>query len=161
MALALVRCSIETDQGGTLHARARVSLVSWKGRSHALLFMVLLGPPRARPMAQALRLPFEYYYYYIIGCLIIQKYNIGWLFRTSYGNILYCILRNIEVDGYLDSHRSIYDTIHRPKYTYKYMYIFISRCQAIPLMLHALNSSHTPSNRSLFNPSTPSSALSK
>ena len=59
-ALALVRCSIEADQGGTPHARARVSLVSWEGRSHALLFMVPLGLPSARPMAQALRLPFEY-----------------------------------------------------------------------------------------------------
>ena len=62
MALALVRCSIEADQGGTPHARARVSLVSWEGGSHALLFMVPLGPPSVRPMAQALRLPFEYYY---------------------------------------------------------------------------------------------------
>ena len=61
MALALVRCSIEADQGGTPHARARVSLVSWEGRSHALLFMVPLGLPSARPMAQALRLTFEYY----------------------------------------------------------------------------------------------------
>ena len=61
MALALVRCSIEADQGWTPHARARVSLVSWEGRSHALLFMVPLGLPSARPMAQALRLPFEYY----------------------------------------------------------------------------------------------------
>ena len=61
MALALVRRSIEADQGGTPHARARVSLVSWEGRSHALLFMVPLGLPSARPMAQALRLPFEYY----------------------------------------------------------------------------------------------------
>ena len=60
MTLALVRCSIEADQGGTLHARARVSLVSWEGRSHAVLFMVPLGPPGARPMAQELRLPFEY-----------------------------------------------------------------------------------------------------
>ena len=63
MALALVRCSIEADQGGTPHARARVSLVSWEGRSHALLFMVPLGLPSARPMAQALQLPFEYYIY--------------------------------------------------------------------------------------------------
>ena len=63
MALALVRCSIEADQGGTPHARARVSLVSWEGRSHALLFMVPLGLPSARLMAQALRLPFEYYIY--------------------------------------------------------------------------------------------------
>ena len=59
MALALVRCSIEADQGGTPHARARVYLVSWEGRSHALLCMVPLGLPSARPMAQALRLPFE------------------------------------------------------------------------------------------------------
>ena len=59
MALALVRCSIETDQGGTPYARARVSLVSWEGRSDALLFMVPLGLPSARAMAQALRLPFE------------------------------------------------------------------------------------------------------
>ena len=63
MALGLVRCSIEADQGGTLYARARVSLVSWEGRSHALLVMAPLGLPCARPMAQALRLPFEYYYY--------------------------------------------------------------------------------------------------
>ena len=51
---------MEADQGGTPHARARVSLVSWEGRSHALLFMVPLGLPSARPMAQALRLSFEY-----------------------------------------------------------------------------------------------------
>ena len=37
MALALVRCSIEADQGRTPHARARVSLVSWEGRSHVVL----------------------------------------------------------------------------------------------------------------------------
>ena len=67
MALALVRCSIEADQGGIPHARARISLVSWKGRSHALLFMVPLGPLSARSMAQALWLPFEYYYYYQAG----------------------------------------------------------------------------------------------
>ena len=60
MALTLVRCSIEVDQEGTLYAKARVSLVSWEGGSHAVLFMVPLGPPSAR--AQALRLPFEYYY---------------------------------------------------------------------------------------------------
>ena len=65
MALALVRCSIEADHGGTPHARARVSSVSWEGRSHALLltFMVPFGLPSARPMAQALRLPFEYLLY--------------------------------------------------------------------------------------------------
>ena len=68
MSLALVRCSIEADQGGTPNARARVSLVSWNGRSHALLFMVTLGLPSARPMVQALWLPFEYYYYYYYYC---------------------------------------------------------------------------------------------
>ena len=56
MALALVRCSIEADQGGTPHARAKVSLVSWEGRNQALLFMVPLGPPSARPIARALQL---------------------------------------------------------------------------------------------------------
>ena len=61
MALVLVRFSIEVNQGGTLYARAKVSLVSWEGRSHVLLFMVPLGPPGVRPMAQVLRLPFEYY----------------------------------------------------------------------------------------------------
>ena len=60
MALALVRCSIEADQGGTLYARDRVSLVSWEDGIHAVLFMVLLGPPGTRPVAQALWLPFEY-----------------------------------------------------------------------------------------------------
>ena len=60
--LYLVRCSINVDQGGTLHARERVSLVSWEGGSHEVLFMVPFGPPDARPMAQVLRLPFEYYY---------------------------------------------------------------------------------------------------
>ena len=44
-----------------MYARARVSLVGWEGRSHVVLFMVPLGPPSARPMAQALWLPFEYY----------------------------------------------------------------------------------------------------
>ena len=62
MVLALVHYRIEADQGGTPHARSRVSLVSWEGRSHGVLFMVPLGPPSARPMAQALRLPFQYYY---------------------------------------------------------------------------------------------------
>ena len=58
----------------TLHARARVSLVSWEGRSHALLFMVPLGLPsarRPRPMAQALRLPFEYYILLLLFYIII------------------------------------------------------------------------------------------
>ena len=72
MALALVR-SIEADQGGTPHARARVSLVSWEGRSHALLFMVPLGLPSARPMAQALRLPFEYYIYIYINVIFANN----------------------------------------------------------------------------------------
>ena len=62
MTLALVRYSIEVDQGGTVSARARVSLISWEGGSHAVLFMVLLGHPGARSMAQALRIPFEYYF---------------------------------------------------------------------------------------------------
>ena len=76
MALALVRCSIEADQGGTPHARARVSLVSWDGGSHALLFMVPLGLPSARSMAQALRLPSEYYillfYFYSLSYFYIH-----------------------------------------------------------------------------------------
>ena len=75
MVLVLVRCSIEADWGGTPHARARVSLVSWEGRSHASLFMVPLGLPSARPMAQALRLPFEYYIYIYIYILIIRFIN--------------------------------------------------------------------------------------
>ena len=58
--LRFIILSIEADQGGTPHARARVRLVNWEGRSHALLFMVPLGLPSARPMAQALRLPFGY-----------------------------------------------------------------------------------------------------
>ena len=74
MALALVRCSIEADQGGTPHARARLSLVSWEGRSHALLFMVPLGLPSARPMAQALLLPFEYYIFIYIGLVCLGKF---------------------------------------------------------------------------------------
>ena len=80
MALALVRCSIEADQGGTPHARARVSLVSWEGRGHALLFMVPLGLPSARPMAQALRLPFEYY---ILLTLCTRKPKIRLLHDAS------------------------------------------------------------------------------
>ena len=38
MALALVRCSIEADQGGTPHARARVSLVSWEGGKSCIVY---------------------------------------------------------------------------------------------------------------------------
>ena len=64
MALELVRCSIEGDQGGTLYARARVS---WEGGSHGVLFTVLLSSPGARPMAQVLQLPFEYYIMYTSG----------------------------------------------------------------------------------------------
>ena len=37
-----------------MYARARVSLVSWEGGSHVVLFMVSLGLPSARPMVQAL-----------------------------------------------------------------------------------------------------------
>ena len=47
MSLALVRCSIEANQGGrdtVCQASARVSLVSWEGGSHVVLFMVLLSP---------------------------------------------------------------------------------------------------------------------
>ena len=48
MTLALVRCSIKAEQGGTVSGRARVYiiLVSWEGGSHAVLFgqyMWLLG----------------------------------------------------------------------------------------------------------------------
>ena len=43
MALALVRCSIEADQGGTPHARARISLVSWEREvMHCLWFRSVL-----------------------------------------------------------------------------------------------------------------------
>ena len=59
MALALVHCSIEVDQGGILYARARLSLLSWERGSNVVLFMVTLGPLGTRPMAQALGLPFE------------------------------------------------------------------------------------------------------
>ena len=72
MALALVRCSIKDDQGGIPHARARVSLISWKGRSHALLFMVPLGPPSVRPMAQALRLPLSITIFLLGGRKVVQ-----------------------------------------------------------------------------------------
>ena len=85
MALALVRCSIEADQGGTPHARARVSLVSWEGRSHALLFMVPLGLPSARPMAQALRLPLEYY---IIIIMYNSKFSRTLLLRLHHMSIM-------------------------------------------------------------------------
>ena len=79
MALALVRCSIKADQGGTLYPRARVSLVSWEG-NHAALFMVALGTPGARPMAQALQLPFEYLFItYACACskeIMIEVFNL-------------------------------------------------------------------------------------
>ena len=84
MALVLV----EADQGGTLYASARVSLVSWEGRSHALLFMVPLGLPSARPMAQVLRLPFEYYYYITRLQLFRKKDNIIRILPT---NVFYYI----------------------------------------------------------------------
>ena len=57
MALSLVSCSNEADQGGTLYARARVS---WEGERHAVLFMIPLGPAGVKPMDQVLWLPFEY-----------------------------------------------------------------------------------------------------
>ena len=60
-----------------MYSRARVSLVSWEGRRHAVLFMVLLGVLSARPMAQVLQLPFEYYYYYYFTNIAL--------------NILYCM----------------------------------------------------------------------
>ena len=48
---------------GPLQHRSRPGrdngLVSWEGRSRAMLFMVPLDLPSARPMAQTLRLPFE------------------------------------------------------------------------------------------------------
>ena len=67
----------------TLHARTRVSLVSWEGRSHALLFMVPLGLPSARPMAQA------YGYIPLIFQLSINNYiNIG-----GSGGVRYIIIR--------------------------------------------------------------------
>ena len=87
MALALVRCSIEADQGGTPHARPRVNLVSWKGRSHALLFMVPLGLPSVRPMAQALQLPFEYYIYIYIIIIIIIIIIINIIIHQKYSEI--------------------------------------------------------------------------
>ena len=59
MTLALVCCSIEADQGGTLSVRARVSLVSWGGKSCCIVH------DSARSSGcvvhgLALRLPFEY-----------------------------------------------------------------------------------------------------
>ena len=39
-----------------MSARARVRLVIWEGGSHAVLFVVPLGHPGVRSMAQALRL---------------------------------------------------------------------------------------------------------
>ena len=43
------------------------------GGSHVVLFMVPLGPLGARPMAQALQLPFEYYTYIYRGfCTAIR-----------------------------------------------------------------------------------------
>ena len=88
MALALVRCSIEADHGGTPHSRARVSLVSWEGRSHALLFVVPLGLPSARPMAQALRLPFEYYIHIIINKIYLRCNTIARLYKNEDNGVL-------------------------------------------------------------------------
>ena len=70
LALALACCNIEADQGGPQYTRARVS---WEGGSHAVLFMVPLGPPGVRPTAQALRLSFEYYTIYIHVHVHIQS----------------------------------------------------------------------------------------
>ena len=53
-------------------ARARVSLVSWEGGSHAVLFMVPLGHSGARSIVQVLRLPFEYYYYYLFVYVFVR-----------------------------------------------------------------------------------------
>ena len=50
MTLVLVCCSIEDNHGGMVSARARVSLVTWEGKRHAVLFMVLFGHPGARSM---------------------------------------------------------------------------------------------------------------
>ena len=50
MALDLVRCSIETDQGRTLYATVMVSLVSWEG-GHVVSFMVPFNPLGMKPMA--------------------------------------------------------------------------------------------------------------
>ena len=50
---APVRCSIKTDQGGTSYTTARVSVLNWEGGSHAVLFMVPLGSPGAKPGASA------------------------------------------------------------------------------------------------------------
>ena len=61
--MTLACCSIKVDQGGKLSTRARISSVSWEGGSHAVLFMVPLGHPGVRSMAQGLQLPFEYYTY--------------------------------------------------------------------------------------------------
>ena len=56
MALVLsAAASKPTREGQCMAGRVRVS---WEGGSHAVLFMVPLGPPSARPVAQVLRLPF-------------------------------------------------------------------------------------------------------
>ena len=89
MALALAHCSIEADQGGTPHARERVS---WEGRSPTLLFMVPLGLPSARPMAQALQLPLEYYIF-IAVCIhtTVKIYMLIFLKKLHRKQIL-CII---------------------------------------------------------------------
>ena len=92
VALGLICCSIEVDQGGTLYARARVSLVRWEGGSHVVLFMVPLGPPGARPMDQVLWLPFEYYYDSDSGfCLLLHT-------QSSTGEGVVCLVRTVSLD---------------------------------------------------------------
>ena len=116
MALALVRCSIETDQGGTPHARPRVSLVSWEGGSHALLFMVPLSPPSVRPMAQALRLPFEYYY--------IHNNNNNNNNKGTYKNHYYLCADHVtkhahtRVYMHTQTHAHVYTHIHARTHTH-------------------------------------------
>ena len=65
-----------------------VSLVSWEWGSHVVFFMVPLGPPGARSMAQALWLQFEYYYYYYYYYYYMQKMN------SDHSPILSCKLHN-------------------------------------------------------------------
>ena len=61
MALALVRCSIEVDHGGTLHVcQGKGKFGKLGGEKSWIVFMVPLGLPSGGPMAQALQLPFEY-----------------------------------------------------------------------------------------------------
>ena len=57
MALALVRCSIEADQGGS-GSQGKGKFGKLGGRGHVVLFMAPLGSPSAR-------LPFQYYNIYL------------------------------------------------------------------------------------------------